>query len=149
MRALHVALQRALLVALIAAGACYAYRPTGLAPEPGSQVRVVFTTAMTVTTHPLDGAVPELEYPGVLEADGFVAAAASDTLALRLGHLRTAAGPLPQGSGQVAMLPTARIARVEQRRFQAGATMFTGIGLLALATTAFLVVTIAAITRSF
>ncbi len=132
----------ALLAALIATPGCYAYRRATLTPEAGSRVRIVFTSAVAVTT-------TAGVHPGVLEASGTITAAAADTLALRLGELRTAAGPVPDVAGRVALLPTARIARIEQRRFQAGTTALTGIGVLTLALATYLILVITAITHSF
>ena len=146
---MRLAARRPLLAALITTGACFAYRPTALAPEPGSHVRIVFATATAVTTYGGDRESDHWVHPGVLEADGVVQAAASDTLALRLGHLRTAGGSVPNISGQVALLPTAQIAQIEQRRFQAGTTMLTGVGLFALAATTYVMLLIVAITQGF
>jgi hypothetical protein len=85
----------------------------------------------------------------VWEASGAIQAAAGDTIALRLGELRTAAGPIPDLSDQIAMLPTNQIARIEQRRFQAGTTILTGVGALALAATAYVILLIVAMMRGF
>jgi hypothetical protein len=146
---MHAVPRKALLAAAITTQACYAYRPAELTPEPGSRVRVVFTTAIAVTTYAGGRDTAQQVYPGVLEASGAIQAAASDTIALRLGELRTAAGPVPNVSDQVAMLPTAQVAHIEQRRFQAGATVLVGVGVLAVAATTYIVVIIAAITRAF
>jgi hypothetical protein len=88
-------------------------------------------------------------HSGVLEAIGTIEAAARDTIALRLGELRTATGSLPDVAGRVALLPTAQIAQIEERRFQAGTTALTGVSLSALALTVYLVLVIAAITKAF
>ena len=85
----------------------------------------------------------------MLEASGTIEAAAGDTVALRLGELRTAAGALPNVEGRVALLPTDRIAKIEGRRFQAGTTALTGVSLSALALTVYLLFVIAAITKAF
>jgi hypothetical protein len=146
---MHVAPQRALLAVVITTGACFAYRRAALVPEPGSHVRVVLTTAIAVTTHVPGPKNAHRVYPGVLEASGAIEAAAGDTVALRLGELRTAGGPVPDVSGQVAMLPTAHIARIEQRRFQAGTTILAGVGLFALAATTYVILLIVAITHAF
>jgi hypothetical protein len=138
-----------LLAAAIATGACFAYRPATLTPEPGSRVRVVLTTATAVPVSASARGDGRLVYPGVLEASGTIQGVAGDTIALRLGELRTAAGPIPAVADHVAMLPTARIARIEQRRFQAGTTLLAGGGALALAATAYIILLIAAITRGF
>ncbi len=42
----------ALLLGLFTTGGCYAYRPVALAPAPRSRVRVVFTSALVLTTLP-------------------------------------------------------------------------------------------------
>jgi hypothetical protein len=138
----------ALLAALITTEGCFAYRPAPLTPEPGSRVRVVFTTAMAVTTNAADGDNSQRVYPGVLEAGGTVQAVGGDTLALRLGELRTAAGPVPGVSGRIALLPTGQIARIEQRRLMAGSTILLAAGVSILALTTLVVLLIVAVTRS-
>ena len=98
------------------------------------------------------GATPDTArraHPGVLEASGVVQASAGDTIALRLGELRTSAGPVPDVADRVALIPTAQIARIEERRFQAGTTALTGLGVAAVALTAFLVVVIGAMIEGF
>lgn len=132
-----------------ASAACFAYRPVGLAPTPGSQVRIVFTSAITVTTLGSGSDSTRRAYPGVLEANGTIRAAARDTVALRLGELRTARSTLPDVSGQVALLPTAQIARIEERRFQAGTTVLVSVGVAVLALTTFIVIVTAALIRGF
>lgn len=139
---------RVLLGALFATG-CYAYRPVAQAPPPESRVRIVFTTAISVTTTATAADSVRHTYPGVLEASGIIQGAAADTVALRLGALRTAAGSIPNVSGQVALLPTAHIRRIEQRRFQAGTTLLTGLGLSAIALATFLIIVIAAMVKGF
>jgi hypothetical protein len=109
---------------------------------------VVFTTAITVTTSAGGRENAHGAYSGVLEASGTIQAAASDTVALRLGELRTAAGPVPYVSGQVAMLPTAQIAHMEQRRFQAGTSIVAGATVLLIAGTASIVLLIVTLTRA-
>lgn len=139
----------ALFGASVATGACYAYRPVAQAPTAESRVRIVFASALTVTTLTIGGDDSLRTYPGVFEASGIIQAAAKDTIALRLGELRTAAGSVPNVSAQVAMLPTATIARIEQRRFQAGTTILVGVGISALALAAYVIVLIVAITKGF
>lgn len=140
----------ALLAVLLPTAACYAYRLTSsFTPEPGSRVRIVFTSSIVITTWRPGLDSTRRTHSGVLEASGTIQAAAGDTVALRLGELRTAAGLVASVSDQVAMLPTAHIARIEERRFQAGTTALAGGAALALAATAFVVVIIVAITRGF
>lgn len=139
----------ALLGAWLTTSACYAYRPVALAPTPGSRVRIVFTSSIAVTTVQPGLDSTRRTHPGVLEANGTIQAAASDTIALRLGELRTAAGSLPNVSGQVALLPTAPIARIEARRFQAGTTILAGVGVSALALATYLILLIVALTKGF
>lgn len=146
---MRVTVRAALLGAWVTTSACYAYHPVALAPTPGSRVRIVFTSSTVVATWQPGPDSTRHTYPGVLEASGTIQAAASDTVALRLGELRTAAGLVASVSDQVAMLPTAHIARIEERRFQAGTTALAGGAALALAATAFVVVIIVAITRGF
>ena len=103
---------------------------------------------MAVTTHQgQDNA--SRTYPGVLEASGTIQAAAGDTVALLLGELHTAGGSLPNVSDQIALLPAAQIARIEQRRFQAGTTILAGVGAFALAATTYVLLLIVAITNGF
>ena len=145
---MHIAFRRALLPALITAAGCFAYRPATLAPAPGSRVRVVFTTAIEITTYTGGLENARRVYPGVLEASGAIQAAAGDTLALRLGELRTAAGPVPNVAEQVALLPTGQIARIEERRFRAGSTVLLGVGISILAFTTLVVLLVVTITRA-
>jgi hypothetical protein len=146
---MRMTVRAALLGALFTTGACFAYRPVALAPAPGAHVRIVFTSSIAVATFQLGPDSTRHVYSGVLEASGTIEAAATDTVALHLGELRTAAGAVPDVSGQVALLPSAQIARIEERRFQAGTTALAGIGAAALSLTALLVLLIAAITKGF
>ncbi len=139
----------ALLGAWLTTTACYAYRPVALAPTPGSRVRIVFTSAIVVTTLQLGPDSTRRTHPGVLEASGTIQAAASDTVALHLGDLRTAAGSVPDVVGQIALLPTAQIARIEERRFQAGTTILAGAGLSTLALATYIILLIVALTKGF
>jgi hypothetical protein len=135
---------------VVGAGAsCYAYRPVALAPVPGSLVRIVFTTSTTVVTFTPGPDSVRRSFPAVLEASGHIQAAAGDTVVLRLGELRTASGPVPDVSDQVALLPAAHIARIEERRFQAGTTVLAGVGLSALALATLLTIIIVALTKGF
>lgn len=138
-----------LLAAWLSAGACYAYRPVALAPAPGARVRIVFTSAIVAATFQPGPDSTRQIHPGVLEASGTINAAARDTVALHLGELRTAAGAVPGVSGRVALLPTAQIARIEERRFQAGTTVLAGVGASALALTALVILLTVAITKGF
>jgi hypothetical protein len=139
----------ALLGTWLVTGACYAYRPVAQAPTPGTRVRIVFNSAIAVATR------ASVESPDstrrmhldVLEASGTIQAAAGDTVALQLGELRTAAGSLPNMSGRIALLPTMRIARIEERRFQAGTTVLAGAGVATLALATYLVLLIVVLTK--
>jgi hypothetical protein len=144
---MRVTVRAAFLGAWLTSSACYAYRPVALAPPPGSRVRIVFASSIAVTT--LQSAPDSTggTYPGVLEASGTIQAAAGDTVALHLGELRTASGSLLNVSGQVALLPTAQIARIEQRRFQAGTTILAGLGLSFLALSTFIILIMVALTK--
>lgn len=146
---MRTTIQAALLTTWLTASACYAYRPVALAPAPGAHVRIVFASSIVVATFQPGPDSTRHTHPGVLEANGTIQAAAGDTLALHLGELRTAAGPVLDVSGQVALLPTAQIARIEERRFQAGTTALTGVGAAALALTAFVILVTVAITKGF
>lgn len=146
---MRVTVRAALLGVSLTTSACYAYKPVALAPTPGSRVRIMFTTSIVATTLQPGSDSTRRTHPGVLEASGTIQAAASDTVALRLGELRTATGALPNVSGQVALLPTAQIARIEERRFQAGTTALAGVGVSALALTTLVILLIVDITRAF
>jgi hypothetical protein len=133
----------------VLAGACFVYRPVTLAPEPGSQVRVIFITALSVITYAGSQGSVRRVHPGVLEASGAIQAVAGDTIALRLGELRTAAGAIPNISDQVALLPSARIGHIEQRRFQAATSLLVSLGALPVATTTLVVLLIADVVHAF
>jgi len=146
---MRITVPAALLGVCFTASACFAYRPVALAPAPGSHVRIVFTSSSVVATFQPGPDSTRRAHSGVLEASGTIEAAASDTVALHLGELRTAAGSVPAVSGQVALLPTDQIARIEERRFQAGTTALAGVGAAALSLTALVVLVIVAITKGF
>jgi hypothetical protein len=112
-------------------------------------VRIVFASSITITTLLPGADGTRRPHPGVLEASGTIQAAAGDTVALRLGELRIATGSLPDVAGHVALLPTARIARIEEQRFQAGTTILAGVGVAVLALTAYVVLLTAALTKGF
>lgn len=140
---------RPLLLGILVASACYAYRPAPLTPAPGSRVRIVLRTATSITTRATAPDSASHTYPGVLEASGTIVAAASDTLALRLDELRTATGAVADAAGQIALLPTGQIARITERRFQAGTTALTGVAVSTLAVGAFIVLIIVALTQGY
>jgi hypothetical protein len=144
-----LAWRTALLLAVFTTGGCYAYRPVALAPAPQSRVRVVFTSALVLTTLPSGPDSTRHTYPGVLEASGTIQAAAGDSVALLLDEVRTAQGSVTNVARQVALVATTHIARIEERRFQAGTTALAGLGAAALAATAFILVIIATITKGF
>jgi hypothetical protein len=128
---------------------CFAYRPAPLSPAPGARVRIVLASAVEIATTQSGADSARRSHPGVLEASGTVQAAAADTIALRLGELRTAQGAVPGVAGRVALVPTGQIAKIEEWRFQAGTTALVGFGAATLALTTFLVVVIVAMTRGF
>jgi hypothetical protein len=88
-------------------------------------------------------------YDGVLEAGGVIQAASADTIALRLGELRTATASIPGVANQIALLPIARVARIEQKRFQPGTTVLVSVAVSVLALTAYIVLLTAAIFKGF
>ena len=137
----------ALLGCWLLAGGCYAYRQVAVVPAPESRVRVVFDRSIDVTTVPAVSDSARTTYPGVLEASGTIVAATRDTVALRLGELRTVAGKVPGVTGQTALVPAERIVRVDERKFQAGTTFLGGLGLSLLAVGAFVVVITVALVR--
>lgn len=146
---MRVTVAAVLLGAVLGTGACYAYRPASLAPAPGARVRIVLVSSVDVSTFEPGSENMRRVHPAVMEASGTVRAAAGDTVVLTLGELRTAYGPLPGLAGQIALLPVSQVARIEERRFQAGATLATGLGLSLLALSTFVVVVIVAITKGF
>jgi hypothetical protein len=108
-------------------------------------VRVVLISPMEVTTVGKDGA--RQGHAAVFEVSGSVAAAAADTLAITLGELRVANGVLPIASGQTALVPTVAIARIEQRKLEAGRTVLAGLGALTVLTTVMIVLIIRALVQ--
>ena len=144
---MRVAAEAVLLGSLLAAGACYAYRPASLAPTPGSRVRIVLAGATEITSLSPGMEGKRLAHAGVLEASGTIEAASGDTIALRLGQLRTAEGSLPGMAGRIALIPTVHVAGVRERRFQAGTTLLGGLGLSLLALSAYIVLLVVAITK--
>jgi len=145
---MRMAISSALLGAMICAGACFAYRPVAVAPTAGSRVRIVLRSATAVAAFAAGREDVRRSYPGVLEASGRIEAAAGDTVAVRLGELRTAAGAVPDVADQVALLPAAEISRIEQRRFQAGTTLLAGVGLSALAFAAYVMLLVVVLTKA-
>ena len=144
---MRVATRRALLGVLLATGACVGYRRVDTAPAPGSHVRIVLATARDVTTVTSTGA--RETHAEVLEVSGTIEAASADTVAVRLGELRTASGAIGRLEGRTVLLPVAHIARIERRELQAGRTALAGIGLATLALAAFLIVIIGALTKGY
>lgn len=136
------------LVTLAVIVGCYAYRSASLPPAPGAEVRVILTTPTAVTSIVPGREGERLLHDGVLEASGVVRAAAADTIALRLGELRTAAGRVRGTDGRVALIPVARVAKIMERRFEAGRTALGGAGLLTLATSAFIILITITLTRA-
>lgn len=129
---------------LVVVPGCFQYRPVG-APPSGAAVRVVLTSAMEVTTVGMGGT--RQVHAGVFEVSGTVAAAAADTLAITLGELRAATGVLPVAPGRTALVPTLAIARIEQRKFEAGRTALAGLGALTILTTVMIVLIIRALVQ--
>ena len=144
---MRVATRRALLSVVMVTSACVGYRRVDTAPAPGSQVRIVLATALDVTAITSTGT--RETHAEILEVSGTIEAASADTVAVRLGELRTATGAIANLAGQTALLPVAHIARIEQRELQAGRTALAGIGLATLAVAGFLIVIIVALTKGF
>lgn len=115
------------LAALFSVTACYGFRPVETTPRPGSRVRVALLSASSITT--IGAAGVRDSSVGVLELSGTIEAAAADTVSIRLGELRTATGPLPTVVGTLALLPTVRVARIEERKIQPGRSAAAGIGI--------------------
>lgn len=134
-------------LALSTMSACYGYRHIETAPQPGTRVRIMLLSATELATVAADST--RQLHPGVLETSGTVQAAAADTIAIRLGELRTSAGVIPNLTDRIALVPTALIARIEERHFQAVTTALGGIGLATLALAGFLVIIIVTITKGF
>lgn len=136
------------LLALLGLSGCYAYRPAGVTPAPGTRVRIVLTAASGITVLDSTAAAPRTVHDGVFEASGVIEAATRDTIALRLGELSTATGAAAGAARGVALIPVDRVARVSERRFQAGRTALGGIGFLTLAGGAFLIFLIITLTNT-
>ncbi|MGD0991340.1 MAG: hypothetical protein ABR998_02600 [Gemmatimonadales bacterium] len=137
-----------LLLFASASAACYAYRTTAVAPITGTRVRIVLSSAAPITAMTPGREESRRTVAGVLEVRGRFEAGAADTLVVRLGELRTAAGAAPDVAEQVALVPTSLIARIDERRFQAGTTLLAGTGLAMIALCAFLVVIVATLTKA-
>jgi hypothetical protein len=134
-----------LLLLATLSGGCYAYRPVPVAPVPGSRVRIVLISEAPVAVMAPGRADTRRSVPGVLEAGGVMEASSADTVVLRLGELRTAAGAVSDVAANVALIPAALISRIEERRFQVGTTLLAGTGFAMLATGALMVLLIALI----
>jgi hypothetical protein len=137
-----------LLLIASASAACYAYRTTAVAPVSGARVRIVLSSAAPITAMVPGREASRHSVAGVLEVTGLVEAGAADTMVVHLGQLRTAAGPAPDVADQVALVPTSRIARIDERRFQAGTTLLASTGFAMLALGTFLVLIIATLTKA-
>jgi hypothetical protein len=122
---------------------CYAYRPAPVAPVAGSRVRIVLTSESPVVVMTMGRADTRRSIPAVLEVSGVMQASAADTVVVRLGQLRTAAGAAAAVAGDVALVPAALISRIEERRFQAGTTLLAGAGFAVIATGVLMVLLIA------
>jgi len=126
-------LASALPLAVLACGACYAYRPAPVAPAAGARVRLVLTAAAQIVVMAPGRAETRRSIPDVLEATGVMEASSADTVVLRLGELRTAAGAAADVAADVALIPASLISRIEERRFQAGTTLLAGAGFALIA----------------
>ncbi len=135
-------------LAVLAGTGCFAYRPASLTPAPGARVRIVLREPQTVTAAAEAAGGTVRTWDRVLEARGTITAVSGDTIALRLGQLRTPAGTAPRSAGTVVLLPTGGIAGIQARRFEAGRTLLAGLGLSFLALTALEVALIVLVTRA-
>lgn len=139
---------RASLILSVALAGCYGYRPARVAPEPGTRVRLVFIAATTIRLSPATAEDPPGLYENVLEASGVIEATSRDTIALRLGELRSADGPIAVRAHAVALVPVDRVARVSERHLAAGRTALGGAGMLLLAMTTLIVLLIITVTKA-
>lgn len=145
----HRALLRVQLVGvLFLAAGCYGYRPVNLVPSPGASVRLVLVGATRIAVQPAASESVRARYDQVLEVSGTVEATSRDTVAIRLGELRTAAGPIAGSAHGVALVPLDRVSRVTERHLQAGRTLVGGAGVLLLATTVLVVVLIVTVAKA-
>ena len=133
-----------LLIATLSAG-CYAYRTVPVAPAAGSRVRIVLNAAASIAVMAAGRTDTRRSIADVMEAGGMMAASSADTVALQLGQLWTAAREVPDVAGEVALIPTSLISRIEERRFQAGTTLLAGAGFAVIATGVLMVLLIAMI----
>lgn len=134
------------LLALVLVAGCYSYRTAGGTPRPDARVRILLT-AESVIPLQAAGATPDMQ-DGVLEASGRVVAASGDTIVLRLGELRGARGAFPGLEDRTALIPASRVARITERRFDAGRTALGGAGLSLLATATLIVLLIAVLVKA-
>ena len=141
-----ILMRAALPLVLLASAACYGYRAVETAPRAGARVRVVLTTASTITTFAADGQATR--HDGVLELSGTIAAASAEVVSVRLGELRGARGPVGATGASVARVPAELIARIEERQVRAGTTALAGVGVATVAIGAFLIVIIVTLTKA-
>lgn len=130
-----------------ATAACFGYRRVESVPAPGARVRLVLVTASDIATVTAGGT--RERHARILEVHGTISASAEDTVAVRLGELRSESGALRGVKGRTALVATTAIGRLEQRRFLAANTALAGVGAMTLSITAFLVVIIISLTRGF
>lgn len=140
--------RRALTVLLAAPCAgCFGYRPSSLTPAPGATARIVLRSPRTIPVAAGPGE-QRRAYAQVLEARGTIVAVSGDTIALRLGELRTETGGIPSVSRDVVLLPAEAIDVVEVRHFQLGRTLGVGLGISVLAFTVLVVALIVTLTKA-
>jgi len=134
------------LLALLLTVGCYSYRTAGQTPGPDARVRILLTAESAIPLQAA-GATPDVQ-EGVLEASGTVVAASGDTIVLRLGELRGARGAFPGLEGRTALIPVSRVARITERRFDAGRTALGGAGLSLLATATLIVLLVMVLVKA-
>ncbi len=127
---MRVPVRTALVAAVLVTVGCYTYRPVARQGAPGAEVRIVLRSAAVVVTVGEGGDGTRRSYPDVVEVRGTIRTG-GDTLSIRLGDLRTAAGSVPDVSGPIALLPAAEIGEIRERRLQGGRTLLA-VGGLAL-----------------
>jgi hypothetical protein len=123
-------MRRMVVLLLVLTSACFSYRTLETGPVPGRHVKITLAGPTAIET--VLGGVRDTSV-GVIEATGTVRAATADTITLALDGLYTIEGLLPGSAGVVAYVPARQVTRVQEREFEAGKTVATGIGVYGLA----------------
>ncbi len=126
-------------VAVLATAGCKSYRPTAPLPQPATQVRVTFATPRNIVAVSPAGDAQLLG--NVTELHGSIVRAQLDTrldsIRIRLGSARAGKESLLQvPDGAIATVPRDVTVRMDQRSVDPWKTAGFGIGMLAAAAAA-------------